>query len=368
MVGKRDILVGMSGGLDSSVAVYLLQKASYKVTGVTFRLTGPGIGDSGKQSNVVERAAKVCERFGIEHIVADHQADFESCVIRYFSDAYFEGLTPNPCVQCNREIKWRALSKLADERGIPLIATGHYARIEKRGKQRLLLKGKDGLKDQSYFLWCLGQADLARTVFPLGERHKSEIAGIAEELGLEQARQPESQDICFIPDNDYKSFLEIYDPERIRKIGEGDFIDMQGRVIGRHKGFYRFTVGQRKGLGIAQGEPVYVRAIIPERNAVQIGTRLDSENLGCIVADCNWIASAAPSENLDCSIKVRYRSKGVRARIEPLGSGRYHVFFGEPVHAVTPGQSAVFYDGDIVIGGGIIQINRQEVSGNENNR
>lgn len=368
MSKKREILVGMSGGLDSSVAVYLLQKASYKVTGVTFRLSGQDVAGSDKQSDAVERAAKVCERFGIEHIVADHRADFESCVVRYFSEAYFKGLTPNPCVQCNREIKWRALAGLADERGIPLVATGHYARIEKHGKQHMLLKGKDGLKDQSYFLWRLTQTYLARTVFPLGERHKSEIAGIAEELGMEQARQPESQDICFIPDNDYKSFLEKYDPEQIRKIGEGDFIDMQGHVIGRHKGFYRFTVGQRKGLGIARGEPVYVRAIYPKRNAVQIGTRPDSENLGCVVADCHWIAIAPPRENLDCSVKVRYRSKGVKARIEPLGSGRYHVFFGEPVHAVTPGQSAVFYNGDRVIGGGIIQINEQEVSGYENNR
>ncbi|MDD3095685.1 MAG: tRNA 2-thiouridine(34) synthase MnmA [Candidatus Neomarinimicrobiota bacterium] len=357
---KRKILVGMSGGVDSSIAVHLLQKADYNVTGVTFRLADRYLAGSAKQLHVAERAARVCQQFGIEHIVADHSADFDSCVVRYFADAYFKGFTPNPCVQCNRELKWRAMGRLADELGIPFIATGHYARIKDRREKHLLLKGKDALKDQSYFLWRLSPDDLARTVFPLGELQKSEVVRIAEELGLEQARQPESQDVCFIPEEDYKTFLEKHFAERVHAVGEGDFIDMQGRVIGRHGGFYRFTVGQRKGLGIAQGEPVYVRAIYPESNTVQVGTRMESEDLGCVVTDCNWISVPAPQENLECTAKVRYRNKGVAARIEPLGSGKFHLFFREPVHAVTPGQSAVFYDKDVLIGGGIIQPNGQK--------
>lgn len=352
--------MGMSGGIDSSIAVWLLQQAGYTVTGVTFRLADRYIDDRSKQSRVIERAKAVCERFGIEHISADYTGEFGSCVVDYFTDAYFRGLTPNPCVRCNREIKWRSLCEMADKLNIQLIATGHYARVEKQGRRFLLKKGKDGHKDQSYFLWRLDQTALARTVFPLGNYTKVQIREIAAELGLEQAQQPESQDICFIPENDYKHFLEKYHAERAAGIGEGDFIDMQGSVIGRHQGFWRFTVGQRKGLGMALGEPAYVKAIYPETNRVQIGNRMDSESLGCIVDDCNWIAVPAPEESVDYSVKVRYRNKGVSARLEPLDNGRYHVFFSEPVHGVTPGQSAVFYEHDTLIGGGLIQANRQE--------
>ncbi len=362
MAKKADILLGMSGGLDSSLAAYLLQKASYRVHGVSFRLADRYVSGKGKQSNVVEEAAKVCRYLGIDHSVVDYREKFESCVVSYFSDAYFRGLTPNPCVQCNLDIKWPALRDFADTHGIPSIATGHYARIEKEAERMLLLRGKDRDKDQSYFLWRLSQEDLAKTLFPLGELLKSEVAAIAKDIGLQQATQAESQDLCFIAEGDYTSFLEKYYPEKIREIDKGTFIDMQGRPIAEHDGYYRFTIGQRKGLGIARGEPLYVRAIYPESNSVQLGNRRDSESMSCLVSDCNWISFSQAPQAFDCSVKIRYRGKAVKARVEKESNGLYRVLFEEAVHAITPGQSAVFYDGEILIGGAIIQGKSREVN------
>jgi tRNA-specific 2-thiouridylase len=344
----------MSGGIDSSVAVYLLREAGYRVVGLTLRLADPYLDDHSKQYKVIERAAKVCEQFGIEHIVADYTEKFRSCVVDKFADAYFSGITPNPCIECNRFLKWDALLGIADQHDIPLVATGHYARIGKEGRTFRLLKGRDALKDQSYFLWRLQQEQLARTVFPLGEMHKKEVIALASGLGLPQSGQAESQDICYIQDNDYKTFLATHYPERVRDIGPGKFIDRQGKVLGEHEGYYRYTVGQRKGLGVAAGEPLYVLEIQPENNTVILGNRMDTEDLGCTIGDVNWMLASPPGEMFDAGVKVRYRGKIVDCRIEPLTNGHYHILFREVLHSVTPGQSAVFYDHDMVIGGGII--------------
>jgi tRNA-specific 2-thiouridylase len=197
-------------------------------------------------------------------------------------------------------------------------------------------------------------------VFPLGDIEKSEIKAIAQELKLPQSNQAESQDVCFIPDNDYKAFLKKYFPERLNKIMPGNFVDMKGDIIGQHQGYYQFTIGQRKGLGIAMGEPVYVREIIPESNTVVVGKHMDMEDLGCTITDVNWLDGSAPKEAIDVLVKVRYRNKGVHARMEALENGRYHIIFNEAVTAVTPGQSAVFYKDEKVLGGGVIISNEVE--------
>jgi len=360
MSSKKDIIVGMSGGLDSTVAVYLLQQQGYKVLGVTLQLADNYIQDKSKQSGVIERAKAVCDRFGIEHIVVDQTAQFDKCVVNYFADAYFEGNTPNPCVQCNLHMKWESLLKIADERGIDKVATGHYAKVKKVGKYYHLFMGDDQAKDQSYFLWRLSQEQLSRTEFPLGDITKNEIREIAKDLKLPQSEQAESQDVCFIPDNDYKAFLKQYFPERLDTIQMGNFVDKDGKILGQHEGYYRFTIGQRKGLGLAMGKPVYVREIHPETNTVTIGSLLDMEDMGCTVSEINWIAGEKPNIMEDVLVKVRYRNKGVMARMEPLGMGKYHLLFSDPVTAVTPGQSAVFYDGNKVLGGGIILSPTQE--------
>ncbi len=365
MSTKKNIIVGMSGGLDSTVAVYLLQQQGYKVLGVTLQLADHYIQDKSKQSGVIERAKAVCDRFGIEHIVVDQTAQFDKCVVNYFADAYFEGNTPNPCVQCNLHMKWESLLAIADERGIEKVATGHYAKVKKIANVYQLFKGEDQLKDQSYFLWRLSQEQLSRTEFPLGNITKDEIRKIAKDLKLPQSEQAESQDVCFIPDNDYKAFLKKYFPDRLDKIQVGNFKDIDGKILGQHEGYYRFTIGQRKGLGLAMGEPVYVREIHPDTNTVVIGRSQDMEDMGCTIADLNWITGKKPDIMNDVHVKIRYRNKGVMARMEPLGNGRYHLMFADPVTAVTPGQSAVFYDGDKVLGGGVIVSHENERRLNE---
>lgn len=360
MSATKDIIVGMSGGVDSTVAVYLLQQQGYRVLGVTLQLADHYIKDKSKQSGVIEKAKKVCDRFGIEHLVVDQMQRFDTCVVNYFADAYFGGETPNPCIQCNLMLKWDSLLKIADERGIKHVSTGHYAKIVKQGRRYTLRKGTDLAKDQSYFLWRLGNEQLARTVFPLGDMTKDKIKEIARELELPQSNQAESQDVCFIPDNDYKAFLKDYFPEKLESINKGNFVDLEGNVLGQHDGYYRFTIGQRKGLGIAMGEPVYVRDIDPVSNTVTIGKSFDMQDIGCTVKDLNWLDGAVPDEMTEVTVKVRYRNKGVKAWLEPVENGRYHVLFSEPVYAVTPGQSAVFYRGDEVLGGGIIISHTQE--------
>lgn len=354
MAKKKQVLVGMSGGLDSSMTAFLLQKKGYDVVGLTLRLADNFIEDKSRQFDVINRAAAVCKKLDIRHVVEDATEDFESCVVTDFAHEYFSGRTPNPCVICNKKLKWSKMLTMADDMGIPYVATGHYARIAESEKRFFIKKGADPLKDQSYFLWSLSQEALSRTLFPLGNMKKEELKKLAEEIELPHREQSESQDICFIPEENYRRFLEKYYPENIKKAGRGKFIDKNGQFLGEHDGFYRFTIGQRKGLGVATGEPMYVREIRADTNTVVLVNKMDMEDVGCVVKNINWMAVAPIKETLNAQVKVRYRHPGMPCRLEPLANGYCHILFNEGLIAVTPGQSAVFYDGDKVLGGGLI--------------
>lgn len=359
------VVVAMSGGVDSSVAAALLVRQGFRVIGATMKLwefqdVGGNIrGDSACCSiESMNDARNVCQTLGIPHYVFDFQQQFNECVVGNFVSEYLRGRTPNPCVLCNTKIKWETLLKKTEELGADFIATGHYARIEyHRGKNRYILrKGLYREKDQSYALWGLTQKSLQKTLFPLGELTKAEVRKIAGEFGLKTAEKGESQDICFVPDNDYRRFIRErtagQDEEMIR---EGEIVTTAGTVVGRHHGYPNYTIGQRKGLGVAMGKPVYVVDIRPEENRIVIGSKEELSVDGLIANQVNWIAI----DKLDIPgryfVKIRYRDKGSFARVLPLRDGTVRVAFEAPQTAVTPGQSVVFYDDDVVVGGGIIQ-------------
>ncbi len=351
---RETVLVAMSGGVDSSMAASFLQQRGYAATGITFRLWRlPGAKDS---SAAIERAQVVCQKLNIPHLVVDLREEFEASIVNSFVEAYLSGITPNPCVFCNRVIKWTHLRKIADERGIHYIATGHYARVifNSAVGRFQLLKAVDGRKDQSYALWQLRQTDLARTIFPLGERTKPEIKRLAREAGLFSEDVDESQDICFIPDNDYRRFLIEYAPERIQAIGDGEIVDETGQVVGRHSGFYNFTIGQRKGFKRGFKERMYVKLLDAEHNRVIITNRDGLRVKGLIIKQANFV-SQPESKEWEGDVKIRYGSVGVPCRGRYLASGIYEILFMTPQHAVCPGQSAVVYQGEQVLLGGIIQ-------------
>jgi tRNA-specific 2-thiouridylase len=353
------IVVAMSGGVDSSVAAALLKQEGHEVVGATLRLYTPSEGNngSGRQSppglDAVADARKVAEKLGIPHHVIDLRDVFARAIIADFCEEYRLGRTPNPCVRCNQLIKFGMLWEKARELGADLLATGHYARIEKdetTGKN-LLKKAKDPLKDQSYFLCRLTQAQLNFTLFPLGGLTKATVRQIARELELPAAARPESQEICFIPGNDYAAFLQSYAPAAALP---GPVLDTQGNVLGQHRGIMFYTVGQRKGLGIAAPAPLYVTAIDLASNAVIVGTKEQTYTDELVADNLNWISGSAPDYPLNVKARVRYRHPEAEAAVTPLDDTRVYVKFSAPQMAVTPGQSLVFYDGDTVIGGGTI--------------
>lgn len=356
----KKVLLGMSGGVDSSTAVYLLQKKNYNVKGITLSLTCRLMdifGTSIHPRDQLEKAGEVARFFGIPHEIADRSTQFEERVIYSFVNEYFSGRTPNPCVECNPRIKWEELLILADRDGYDYVATGHYARKqynEITGRHELL-KGVDSQKDQSYYLWQLSQDQLARTIFPLGDMTKGQIRNIAGELGLGSAQRGESQDICFIPHDDYREFLKKYSPDRYQKTGEGNFITTDGKIIGRHPGFFHYTVGQRRGLGIALGYPVFVLEIRPHTNEVVVGKKEELIKPETRVSHINWVSISPPDKPLNAIVKIRYRHRGLKAILNPLSDNEIFIKFNDVCEAVTPGQSAVFYDGDRVLGGGIIE-------------
>ncbi len=345
----KKVLVGMSGGVDSSAAVWLLQQQGYEVEGVTLLLTE---GSACGSSRDVEDARLTAKRLGIAHRVLDERQWFRDTVIRDFADTYAAGATPNPCIVCNREVKFGRLLKRALEEGFDAVATGHYARIEQAENGRWLLKkAVDAAKDQSYVLYSLTQEQLAHVLFPLGDRFKADLRVLASEQGWESAHKPDSQDICFIPDGDYAAFLE-------QTMGvprePGDFVDMDGKIIGRHTGMIGYTVGQRKGLGVAFGEPRFVVRKDATRNTVTLGK---SEDLftNTLVADrLNWISIPTLTVPMTVTAKTRYSQREAEAVIEPYGALRVKVTFSDPQRAITVGQAVVFYDGDTVVGGGTI--------------
>ncbi len=357
---KKRVLLGMSGGVDSSMAVYLLQKENYDVKGVTLSLTchlQEIFGESIQPREQWNKARKVADFFGIPHEIADRSPIFDTTVIIPFVNEYFNGRTPNPCVECNPKIKWTELLKIADRDGYDYVATGHYARVrhnEQTGRYELL-KGKDPNKDQSYYLWQLRQDQLARTRFPLGEKTKERIKAIAADLGLASAESGESQDICFIPQDDYREFLKKTNPDRYHTIKQGNFITTDGNIAGHHPGYFHFTIGQRRGLRIAMGYPVYVVDIRPETNEVVIGKKEELVRSETRVSRVNWVSIAAPENPVNAIIKIRYRHRGLNGLLIPLSDNELLIKFNDVSEAVTPGQSAVFYDGDRVLGGGIIE-------------
>lgn len=351
------VMVAMSGGVDSSVSAALLKEEGYDVTGITIKLWPKYIDPVEDSSGccslaAVEDARRVAQMLDIPYYVLNMQKDFQEQVIDKFANEYILGRTPNPCIECNRSIKFGSLLEKAINLGMDYVATGHYARIVRDGDRSRLFRGKDVDKDQSYALYALDQAALERTLFPVGEYRKEEIRDLAHQYGLKIANKPDSQEICFIPDNNYKEFLTTHAGASQTP---GDIVDTQGNVLGRHTGIFNYTVGQRKGLGLAVGEPLYVVDINARDNTIVVGKNLDVFSSEFTVADFNWVAGSAPSkDSFDAQVMIRYNAQPRPARITVLTDGTVRIEFDQAQRAITPGQSAVVYQGDEVLGGGII--------------
>lgn len=354
---KEKILAAMSGGVDSSASAVLLLEQGYDVAGVTMALYDQG--DIGKKTRSccsaddIADARSVCARLGIDHYVFNMGNIFHKEVIDRFISGYQCGLTPNPCIDCNKYVKFDALLRRAGDVGCWRIATGHYARIEyDDAAQRILLKtAADDHKDQTYFLYSMTQEQLARVKFPLGGLTKPETRRLAEKAMLTNARKPDSQDICFVPDGDYAGFIERYTGNTYP---DGDFLDENGNVIGRHKGVIFYTIGQRRGIGTGFGKPMYVIGKNADNNTVTLGSNelLFTDTL--YADNLNWIAFEYPKSEFKCKAKTRYRQTEQPCTVYPQGGNTVRVVFDEKIRAVTPGQHVVFYDGDIVLGGGVI--------------
>ena len=353
---NKKVVVGLSGGVDSSVAAYLLKKEGYEVIGVTMdtcqELKGEEGWKAGSQTAIAD-AKRVAEHLGIPHYVADFKKEFQCHVMDYFVEEYLQGRTPNPCVVCNRFVKWEALLAWAKEMGADYIATGHYARIDRLENGRYAIRNSiTAAKDQTYALYNLTQEQLAFTMMPVGGYTKDEIRSIALEAGIPVAEKSDSQDICFIPDDDYVGFLNRRVPDKMP--GEGNFIDKDGNVLGKHKGVTNYTIGQRKGLGIAMGHPVFVTELRPETNEVVIGENEDVFTETVICDRVNFMSIEDLTEPRRVLAKIRYNHKGDYCTIEKMEDGRIKCSFEVPVRASTPGQAVVFYEGEYVLGGGTI--------------
>jgi tRNA-specific 2-thiouridylase len=341
--------VAMSGGVDSSVAAALAREEGWDCVGLTLKLF-----DGGSRCcslTDVNDARDAARRLGIPHYVLNFTGDFRDEVIRRFVETYESGGTPNPCIDCNRYIKFEKLLHRARQLDYGRLVTGHYARIEKSGGRWLLKKARDEKKDQSYVLYCLTQAQLACSLFPLGGKTKEETRRIAAELGLLNAAKRDSQDICFVSGRDYGAFIEAWTGKRCP---EGDILDLDRKTIGRHRGIVRYTLGQRRGLGVARNEPMYVAAKSAAYNTVTLGPESSLYSKTLIARDINLIALPALERPLRVKVKTRYLQREQRAVAEQTGADELRIEFDEPQRAITPGQSAVMYDGDTVIGGGVI--------------
>jgi tRNA-specific 2-thiouridylase len=342
----KKVMVGMSGGVDSSVAAYLLKSEGYEVIGVTLKLCG-------ENSDDIEDAKRVAKKIGIEHVSVDLSEEFRNKVINSFVDSYKNGETPNPCITCNKHIKFGDMLDFALESGMDFVATGHYASIvNTQDNRRLLLKSADTSKDQTYFLYSLTQEQLSRVIFPLGNLSKDQVRKIAEEQGFVNARKRDSQDICFVPGGDYASFIEKYTGI---SFPIGDFVDTNGKKLGEHKGIIKYTVGQRKGLGIALGKPAFVCAKNVDSNTVVLGENEDLFSMELVADNVNLIPFDKIDEPIRVGAKIRYNQKEQPALVESIGEGAVRVAFDEPQRAVSKGQSVVFYSGNSVVGGGIIR-------------
>ncbi len=349
------VIVGMSGGVDSAVCALLLKNAGYEVIGVTLRTWEEEDGTEGRCCEIDDARASAF-RIGIPFYPINCLQDFREQVVEPFVSEYLRGHTPNPCVGCNRTIKWDKLLYYARVTGAKYVATGHYASVLQLDNGRYTVKkALHAEKDQTYMLYQLTQEQLAATLMPLGEFSKDEVREIARSAGIPVASKPDSQEICFVPDGSYADFIEKV--VKGRNAGEGNFVDEDGNILGRHRGIIHYTIGQRKGLGIAMGHPVYVREIRTDRNEVVLAEEDALYSREILVSDVHYmsIPGIAPGESLPCTVKIRYRHSGQSARIGRMEGGKVRVFFDAPVRAATPGQSAVFYDAEgCVMGGGII--------------
>ncbi|MEO8583870.1 MAG: tRNA 2-thiouridine(34) synthase MnmA [Flavitalea sp.] len=356
------VLVAMSGGIDSTVTALMLNDQGYEVIGITMKTWDyASSGTSKKETGCCNidsfnDARMAAVQHGFPHYILDIREEFGDFVIDNFVEEYLAGRTPNPCVMCNTHIKWRALLKRADALGCEFIATGHYAKVNQHSSGRYFLsRGNDDLKDQSYVLWGLQQELLARTILPLGTYHKPQIRQMALDYGYpELAKKSESYEICFVPDNDYRGFLKRRIPGLQESVEGGNFVDKSGRILGQHRGYPFYTIGQRRGLDVAFGKPVYVTNIQPESNTIVLGDEEDLNQAEMLVGKINWMKYDDITDGMEAITKVRYKDKGSLSNLYHHERG-INVKFYQDAKSIAPGQSAVFYDGDDVIGGGIIQ-------------